>query len=282
MKNCRSRFFVLCSTSRKELQLRLLNYNREKRKLSMKCKNCGGEIRLEELYCPYCGSPNEEAHMHARDMQHYRQEFQKTRQEVIERAQKQTKRAVRIAAAALLLVAIGVNIFLQANSYSLHRMWRQAQQKKNVTLIREKLDAYLDAGDYLGFYAFYYNNHLTWPDDMFDEYYPVYRLSSNYCFATEEIMHLLNHSQYTNTESIKKYASESLQNYYESLDPENYSYYDSWDTPKTQDHVEQMTQAVEAMCTAYLSMSPVEARSLRTLTRGGRALLIERGLDQYE
>ena len=21
----------------------------------MKCKNCGGEIRLEDMYCPYCG-----------------------------------------------------------------------------------------------------------------------------------------------------------------------------------------------------------------------------------
>lgn len=48
----------------------------------MKCKNCGGEVRLEDLHCPYCGSPNEEAMRHARDMQHYRKEFQQTSSQV--------------------------------------------------------------------------------------------------------------------------------------------------------------------------------------------------------
>ena len=75
----------------------------------MKCKNCGGEIRLEEMYCPYCGSPNIEAQQHARDMAHYQSEFEQTKEEVIDKAGRQSRLAVRITATALLLLAIAAS-----------------------------------------------------------------------------------------------------------------------------------------------------------------------------
>lgn len=247
----------------------------------MKCKNCGGEIRLEELYCPYCGSPNEEAQRHARDMQHYQQQFRQTREDVIEKAGTQTRRAVRIAAAAILLVLIGVNIFLQANSYSLHRMWDQSRQKKYIPAYQEKLEEYLEAEDYLGFAAFWSNRDLSWSGEAFDGYYPIYRMASQYRYAVESVMNLINHSSFDNVDRLKKYVSEEIQSFYESLDPENYLYNDSYDTPGMKQHIEQMTEQMEALCIAYLNMTPEEARSLRTLSRGGRILLIERGLEMY-
>ena len=38
----------------------------------MKCKYCGGNLTLEQAYCPHCGRPNEEAAQHVKDMEHYK------------------------------------------------------------------------------------------------------------------------------------------------------------------------------------------------------------------
>ena len=248
----------------------------------MKCKNCGGEIRLEDMYCPYCGSPNEESQKHARDMLQYRQDFQKTKEDVIERAGRQTKRAVRFAVAALLLVAIGVNIFLQASSYSVVRSIKQSGQKQNASVYKARIDEYLEAEDYLGF-AFYCSNlNLSMYDRPFEEYYVTYRVATAYRYAVTEIMQLINHSRYMRVDHCIKYTSEYLQDFYEALDPEKYSYNSNYDTLVAQDHLDKMTRSIEALCVAYLSMTPEEARSLVSISRGKRIILIEEGLRQYE
>ena len=247
----------------------------------MKCKNCGGEIRLEDMYCPYCGSPNEEAHRHAVDMQKYRREFQQTKEDVIERAGTQSRRAVRFAAVAFLIVAIAVNVFLQMNSYALFRVWEDSVRKKNAPAYTAKIEEYLEAEDYLGFASFCSNKNLSMYDETFQKYYVPYRLASDYSYAVMELMQLTNHSRYSGVGHIVKYTSEAVQTFYEDMDPEKYTYYENYDSPFVQKHLENMTEEMEALCTAYLNMTQEEAKSLRSASRGKRVLLIERGLDQY-
>lgn len=249
----------------------------------MKCKNCGGEIRLEDMYCPYCGSPNLEAQRHARDMQKYRQEFQKTREDVTERATRQSRRAIRIAAIALLLVAIGVNIFLQANSFGISSMLQENRLRRNLDTYKQELAACLEKEDYPAFAALYSARRIYALDNaLMDQYYPVYRVASNYRYAEQQIMKLINHSRYSGMDHITKYASEYIQEFYESLDPDNYTYYESVLDPATAQHFENMTESMEALLTAYLDLTPEEARSMRTLSRGNRVVLIEKGLSKYE
>ena len=248
----------------------------------MKCSNCGGEIRLEDLYCPYCGSPNEEAHMHARDMHHYRQEFQRTRRDVIERAGRQSRRAVRIAAAALLLLGIGINIFLQANSYSINRMFEEAAFRKNSAAYIQRMQEYLDAEDYIGFSAFVSANNLNSTDDFYDTWYPVYRTANSLRYAETDIMKLVNHGEYTGIDHVKKYTSETIQEFYESMDPDSYFYDERYQTPETQRHLDNMRKDMEAMLVAYLGMTQEEAQSMQSSSRGNRILLIERGLEAYK
>ena len=45
----------------------------------MKCKYCGGNLTLEQAYCPHCGRPNEEAAQHVKDMEHYKSNFEDTK-----------------------------------------------------------------------------------------------------------------------------------------------------------------------------------------------------------
>lgn len=247
----------------------------------MKCKNCGGEIRLEDMYCPYCGRPNEEAHRHAADMEHYRRDYQNTKQDVIERAGAQSRRAMRFTAIALLIVAIVVNIILQMNSFSLHRAIEDSRVKKNAPVYMEKMEEYLEAEDYLGFASFCSNKRLPVYDDSFKQYYVLYRTASNYRNAVLELMQLINHSRYSDINHHIKYTSQYVQTFYEDLNPDKYTYYENYDSPFVQEHIEKMTEAMSSLCIAYLNMTPEDAKSLRNISAGGRLLLIEKGLEPY-
>lgn len=247
----------------------------------MKCKNCGGEVRLEDLYCPYCGSPNEEAIGHARDMQHYRNEFQQTKEDVIDRAGRQSRAAVRIALTAFLLLAIAANIFLQANSYSIHRMWKELQMKGNEDQLRQKIESYMAEEDYIGLSAYCGNIDLYSFRDLYDEYYPVVRAANQYRYVCEQIMKVINHGKYSDPENYTRYIGQYVQEFYESLEPEKYSYYDSYENPVIRQQIENMTEDLEAVYIAYLSMTPEEAESMRTISQGNRMILVEKGLEQY-
>ena len=247
----------------------------------MKCKNCGGEIRLEDLKCPYCGSPNEEAHMHARDMQHYRRAFRQTQEDVVQRAGEQSRRAVRLAIVAFLIVGIAFNVFLQHNSYSFMRMHEQSKMKREVSLHRDQLEQYLEDQDYIGFASYYSNREITWSDELSDEYYPIYSISSRYRYAVEELMAVVFPGRYSDVDYKLKYVSDYLQDFYGNFEKDNILNYEEFNTPKVQQHLSQMADEMDALCVAYLYMTPEEAKSLRTLSRGKRALLIEQGLEHY-
>lgn len=247
----------------------------------MKCKNCGGEVRLEDMYCPYCGSPNEEAIGHARDMQHYKNEFQQTKADVIDRAGRQSRTAVRIAVTAFLLLAITANIFLQANSYSIHRLWKELQMKGNEDQYRQRIESYLDQEDYIGLSAFCSNMNLYTFGDLYDEYYPLIRVASQYRYACDHIMKVINHGKYSSPELYGKYVSQYIQEFYDCLNPDNYSSYDSYGNPETRQHIDNMADALEAVFIAYLSMTPEEAESMRTISRGSRMILVEKGLEKH-
>ena len=57
----------------------------------MKCKYCGGNLTLEQAYCPHCGRPNEEAAQHVKDMEHYKSNFEDTKSDVYEVTEKNTE-----------------------------------------------------------------------------------------------------------------------------------------------------------------------------------------------
>lgn len=247
----------------------------------MKCKNCGGEVRLEDMYCPYCGSPNEEGLRHARDMQHYQNEFQQTKEDVIDRAGRQSRTAVRVAVTALLLLAIAAHIFIQTNGYAIRRMWTGLTTRGNEDLYREQIEKYLEDEDYIALSAYCSEIDLYDFEDLYDAYYPIVRVSNTYRYACNQIMKLVNPQDYSNPESTAKYASEYIQDFYEALDPEKYSYYDSFDSPEIQEHVAAMTEQMEALLVAYLSMTPEDAKSMSSISRGNRVILVEKGLEQY-
>ena len=48
------------------------------------------------------------------------------------------------------------------------------------------------------------------------------------------------------------------------------------------EHIEKMAEDLEAVFIAYLSMTPEEAKSMRTLSQGNRTILLEKGFEKYK
>ena len=51
----------------------------------MKCKYCGGDVTLDDHFCPHCGRPVDQSQRHHQEMKQYETEFEETRQEALEK-----------------------------------------------------------------------------------------------------------------------------------------------------------------------------------------------------
>ena len=87
----------------------------------MKCKHCGGNLSLEDAFCPHCGQPNEDARQHVADMERYQDNFEDTREDVYTVTRKfsgMTARAVIIAGLTVLFLVI---FLMSENWWSIRR-----------------------------------------------------------------------------------------------------------------------------------------------------------------
>ena len=232
------------------------------------------------MVCPFCGQPNEEAARHAQDMRRYQYEFQQTRENVEATAGKSARRTAKVAVIAVLLVLIGINIFLQMQSFSI--VWSlerraAAGKSKEYTAQMEKD---LAEGNYIGFAAFVSAKGINCYEEPYEKWYRIYRTAQQYRYAVEQIEKLKNPGRYADPERNIKYAAEYIDSFYESLDEENYRYYE-YDAEESEKHVAAMKADLNAMYIAYLGMSKEEAESMETISSGSRMLLIERGAAIY-
>ena len=87
----------------------------------MKCKYCGGNLTLEQAYCPHCGRPNEEAAQHVKDMEHYKSNFEDTKSDVYEVTEKNTEIMSHMIIITVLVILCVVVFVVSARSWSIHR-----------------------------------------------------------------------------------------------------------------------------------------------------------------
>ena len=117
----------------------------------MKCPHCGGEMSLEDLVCPYCGMPNEEAAQHAHAMRYYKESYQRTEAEVREKTGRQSARFVKILISlVLILLSVGA-IWFGQNAYHFQYERQRTEAVKNADAYCAALDDLVEQGDYIGF-----------------------------------------------------------------------------------------------------------------------------------
>ena len=155
----------------------------------MKCESCGGNMGLEDLKCPYCGTPNPFARKHQEEMRRFEKEFAQTRDEVVTSARKTAGRNISIILIlVLLLLDMGGFAFASMSSDIAYDM-REKKILQEADLHSANLQAYLEDGDYSGFAAYYSCNHLysLYDVDGVEEYGAVLRAASCYKWLTQDL-----------------------------------------------------------------------------------------------
>ena len=246
----------------------------------MKCRYCGGEIPLEAAVCPYCGRPNEEARQHAEDMRHFRKEFQKTSDEVKEKAARAGKRSVRILISALLIAGGLVFIILGSHAYDFAYRARARKAEKNAAVNIEKAAEYLKNGEYAVFASFAHEKKISYTD-AFEEYDYCYRMAYSYKNFEQDLIKIVFPGRYGAGSYALRNCTDDLHDFYRSLKADEYL----WN--REPNDLEKETAAalrknVEALLVTYLGLTEEEAAGMEDLSEANRALLLERGLARYD
>lgn len=154
----------------------------------MKCKYCGGNLTLEQAYCPHCGRPNEEAQQHVKDMEHYKSNFEDTKSDVYEVAQKNTEIMSHTVIITVLVILCALVFVVTVNSWGIHRGLVQLDSKIQHSKYEKQLEQYLADEDYLGFSAFCNRHYIRAYDDGYEEYRLLVQTSSDYSYAYQLLM----------------------------------------------------------------------------------------------
>ena len=244
----------------------------------MKCKYCGGNLTLEQAYCPHCGKPNEEAMQHVKDMENYKSHFEDTKSDIYEVAQKNTEIMSRTVIITVLTILCALVFLIYANSYAIYRAVRDFDAKIHYQSYSEQIGTYLDEEDYLGLNAFCAKHGIrAYSDKYGDDYGIVINYATTYAGIYDAVMRAV-------TMEDAKYVERELNDiveYYNNMtdflkEPDEYRYeqYEELDAARQQDLL-QIIDTTEVLIRAYFGLTPEELESFRGMTNARRIVLLE-------
>ena len=248
----------------------------------MKCEHCGCNLQIEDSFCPYCGQPNPFAVRHQKEMQHFSREFQKTKQDVLEKSSRFNRRTVRITITAVLIAACAVMAFLCASADDIRYMQIEKRIAAEAQQYKAEINELMEKRDYTGLYNYMEHNQLSYSRAL-REYDAVYLTSMQYTRLYENLMILL--SKEHNEEVYKYYQKEEL---IESIareigsiseEMEENDYRPEEFTEEKKAYMEDLRDMTGRLLVRYLHITEDEAEQLPSLTQARRSVLLE---DAYE
>ena len=242
----------------------------------MKCIYCGGEVGLEENFCPYCGRPNEQAQRHHQEMADYRQRYAETEAAVVGKVKHYAQIVPRVVAILLLLVAVVVMFWVTENAYAFPDEIRRRAAEKHPQEVMAQLDGYLKDRDYLGFVSFFNYNGIRIYGSAFVDYTDVEWCAEDYKGFLLQLEQLFLNKDY---ESWLKYsAADDIRRLCMHLDEFEDTYTDAQrDTqlPLHQAAMDDMRDTMRDMLRIYLGIGDEELESFLSLSENQKAARIE-------
>lgn len=242
----------------------------------MKCKYCGGEVGLEEKFCPYCGKPNEQAQLHHQNMAHYRRRFAQTEAEVVGSARKYSQIIPRIVAILLLLIAAVVMFALSQNAYFFSEEMRRLAAERHPDSIIAQLDGYLENREYLSFSSCFEYNNLRTYGTPFADYSDVEYCADNYSYFVLRLEKLFLNDK---SDNWRKYsADDDIRRLCECLDDFEEAYgrsLRSEQLPLHRSAMDDMRENIRDMMRVYLGIEDEEWEAFLALSANRKAARIE-------
>ena len=136
---------------------------------------------MEEAKCAYCGTINPYFKKHREDMYQFRQEYEKTKEQVIEKSSRFAGNSVKITIIAVLVAINILMIFLVGNVWGIMNSFDKMSAERNADMHRTRLETYELERNYLEL-TDYYEEHSLYGSDTLNDFDIVYRVCSNYSY----------------------------------------------------------------------------------------------------
>lgn len=243
----------------------------------MNCKYCGGNLSLEDRFCPHCGKPNEHAQQHVKDMEAYKDRFDTTQGDVYKVTKNYSEITAHAVIITVLVVLCLVALFMTRSAYSIKRNVHDLQAKRYHKEYTAKMDQYLDEEDYLGFHAFCEARDIRVYTEGYESYAVIMRAADHYAYIYENLFGMLE----AEAETLKDGRIESLTTYCDNYAKarENMDSYPI-DEAYTEQVLLRMEEDVEAFLQAYLGLTKEEAEGFSKLSKAQRMVLLEQKYEE--
>ena len=245
----------------------------------MKCPNCGGQMGLEDAFCPYCGTRNEQAAKHQSDMAHFRQEYERTQADVMQKTSLMQRHGSWLVILSVLLVALVAGIVLNVFAWDIGYSIRTGSAESSRSEDSQVMDAFLEKGDYGQFVGYYNANDISYD---YDNSYQALRTAANaYVYLVQDIAEV-------NDRSRRSTSSEHLSFLYSSMAEslnriytieQQYSYdIDRYLPSDKRKYVDDIRERAAAISKAYLGLTDEDLQEIPNMSTRKLAKIIEEGV----
>jgi len=246
----------------------------------MKCKYCGGDVTLQDHFCPHCGRPVDQALRHQKEMREYETEFEETKREAINKISVSsgggTAVGIRLAIIVALTIAL-IWMLINLNSYDINQRKEKRLANANYDAYVEQIEQYIADRDFVALSRFENKHNLDW-NDKYKEYRDIFYAASSYEYIYRGALETAFLLKDTRSLYYAENLSENVNRFYEQILSDHSTYSDA-DPEKTKAAYNEMEQDMLTLLQKYLHISKEDADSMRELSKSRRKVLIEQALD---
>ena len=246
----------------------------------MKCKYCGGDVTLQDHFCPHCGRPVDQAIRHQKEMREYETEFEETKREAINKISVSsgggTAVGIRLAIIVALTIAL-IWMLINLNSYDINQRKEKRLANANYDAYVEQIEQYIADRDFVALSRFEDKHNLDW-NDKYKEYRDIFYAASSYEYIYRGILETAFLLKDARSLYYAENLSENVNRFYEQILSDRSTYSDA-DPEKTEAAYNEMEQDMLTLLQKYLHISKEDADSMRELSKSRRKVLIEQALD---
>lgn len=246
----------------------------------MKCKYCGGDVTLQDHFCPHCGRPVDQALRHQKEMREYETEFEETKREAIDKISVSSGGGTAVGIRLAIIVALTIAfiwMLINLNSYDINQRKEKKLANANYDAYVEQIEQYIADRDFVALSRFEDKHNLDW-NDKYKEYRDIFYAASSYEYIYRGILETAFLLKDARNLYYAENLSENVNRFYEQILSDRSAYSDA-DPEKTEAAYNEMEQDMLALLQNYLHISKEDADSMRELSKSRRKVLIEQALD---
>ena len=244
----------------------------------MKCKYCGGPLRIEDEICPHCLKSNPDAGEHRRKMAKFSGEYARTRDDVYAQTKHYTGWTVRVAVISVLVVLNILLLFLHSESWSIAGAIRLMKVNANYEAYAAQVEQLEREGRFMEFANVFEANDLR-DDERFDTYSQVAWAADQYSYLYDYIVSVatLDEDSYETPERLAEYIADGLEYVYRYMDED-----ERWDesqyTPERLAAMDQMVEELHLLLKTYWNVSEEDLERFPQMSSARRQIILEEGV----